>query len=128
MRKVHFGAASFWGSTAVLAGAFGAHFLRETVPERDLETFLTAANYQLFHAILLAVVGLSIPNVRQPNLAIIAGVLLQAGMLLFSGGLYLQATTDFRLKFAPPTGGLCFIAAWVLLGFSAAGTQKAPCL
>jgi len=43
---------------AVLAGAFGAHALRASLPADRLSAFETAARYQMFHALALIVVGL----------------------------------------------------------------------
>jgi uncharacterized membrane protein YgdD (TMEM256/DUF423 family) len=49
-----------------------------------------------------------------------AAIAFLAGILLFSGSLYLLALTGVALLGAiTPLGGLCFIAGWALLAWGA---------
>src|SRR5690554_7730837 len=72
-----------------MAGAFGAHGLRNLVSERGLEVFQTAVSYQMYHALILVVASL-MPVLGLPRklLAVACGFWL-VGILLFSGSLYL---------------------------------------
>ena len=87
---------------AVMAGAFGAHGLRSLVSARGLEVFQTAVTYQIYHSIALVLVWA-------------AGFYL-AGILLFSGSLYLLVLTDLSWPGpVTPIGGACFMVGWALL-------------
>jgi len=96
---------------AVAAGAFGAHALRERLDERMREVFETGARYHLIHAVGLF--GVAWLCSRAAPAAPIAGALMTAGIVLFSGSLYVMALTGVRgLGAVTPIGGLCFLAAW----------------
>lgn len=102
--------------TAVMGGAFGAHALRGMVAERSLEVFQTGVQYQMIHGlglILIAILGAL--NVSRRLLALAAGFLM-AGVLMFSGSLYLLVLTDWRwVGPVTPVGGVCFMVGWVLI-------------
>lgn len=104
---------------AVMAGAFGAHGLRGVVSERGLEVFQTAVTYQIYHAIALIIVAvLSGMGLSRKLLGWAAGFYL-AGILLFSGSLYLLVLTDIRwVGPITPIGGVCFMVGWVLMVMS----------
>ena len=114
--------AAIYGMTAVMIGAFGAHALKEKLTAYQHQIFEKGVQYQFYHvAALLAVFFLSAST--DNKFLVAAGWLFAAGILLFSGSLYLLATRDL-LGFgglAPvlgpitPLGGLCFIAGWLLL-------------
>ncbi|MDX1633577.1 MAG: DUF423 domain-containing protein [Marinobacter sp.] len=103
-----------------MAGAFGAHGLRALVSERSLEIFQTGATYQMYHA--LALCGLSLLSgfhLSRRLLALAAGFM-TAGILLFSGSLYLLVLTATpALGAVTPVGGVCFMIGWGLLVASA---------
>ncbi|HET8848758.1 MAG TPA: DUF423 domain-containing protein [Marinobacter sp.] len=108
------------GLLAVAAGAFGAHGLRGMVSERGLAVFQTAASYQMYHA--LALVGVSLMpalGLSRRLLAACAGAWV-AGMVLFSGSLYLLVLTSTPwLGAITPLGGVSFIIGWALLAAAA---------
>lgn len=110
------------GALAVVAGAFGAHAIAEAVPPQRLETFRTGAHYQLVHSIALVLTGLLME--RFPTrLVRWGGWLFLAGIVLFSGSLYVLVLVDMpALGMITPMGGLALIAAWFAL---AAGAWKA---
>lgn len=123
------GIGSILGALAVAAGAFGAHALRESLEPRMLEIFETGARYHLIHALVLiaaGVVGLH----AKGRAAGIAGWLLTAGVVIFSGSLYALVLTGVRTWGAvTPIGGVLLIAGWVSLavaGFSIQSRQEAP--
>ena len=106
---------------AVVAGAFGAHALRERLTASHLAAFETGARYQMYHALgLLAVAWLS--STVKPGPVAVAGWLMVAGTVLFSGSLYLLALTGASWWGAvTPLGGVCFIAAWLTLAWATLG-------
>lgn len=99
---------------AVALGAFGAHGLKTLLSPQALQTWQTAFEYHIYHAlglILIALLLSSLPKAR------IAGWLMLAGIILFSGSLYLLALSGIKmLGMITPLGGLCFLAAWLWLG------------
>ena len=109
-------AGAFLALVAVMAGAFGAHGLRNLVSERGLEVFQTAVTYQMYHSIALVLLALlAAQGLSRKLLAWSAGFFL-AGILLFSGSLYLLVLTDIRwIGPITPLGGLCFMVGWALL-------------
>lgn len=122
---------SFWlavgacsGFLAVAAGAFGAHALRHSLSPEKLGIFETGARYQMYHALVLCVIGLWGTRLRQPPGTLwtlnASGWFFTAGTLFFSGSLYLLALGGPRwLGPATPIGGVCFLAGWAMLAWSA---------
>lgn len=103
---------------AVAAGAFGAHALAPRITPERLQTFETAVRYQMFHALGLLVLAMLDAGTRE---ATWAGILFVAGVVLFSGSLYLLVLTGVRVFGAiTPLGGVALIAAWVLLAIAGA--------
>ncbi len=98
---------------AVALGAFGAHGLRSTLESRGMiDVWNKAVFYQFIHAVVL----LSLALYGTVNRG--ACWLLLAGILLFSGSLYLLALIpQSRAWMGPvtPVGGLCFLAGWLWL-------------
>lgn len=111
------GYAGLFAGLAVIAGAFGAHSLKQSLSPAMLNVWHTAVNYQMWHALGLGLLALQtkpLPVTRWCSRLFLAGI------GLFSGSLYLLALTDLRwLGMITPAGGLAFIAAWLLLSFSA---------
>ena len=104
---------------AVALGAFGAHALRDRLSPDLLSTFETGVRYHFYHALGLFAVAYA--AARWPGGATTtAGWLLIAGMVLFSGSLYVLALTGVRwLGAITPFGGLAFLAGWVALFWAA---------
>jgi uncharacterized membrane protein YgdD (TMEM256/DUF423 family) len=100
----------------VLLGAFGAHALKASLDAEMLAVYQTALQYHLIHAlgvVLIATLATAQPGWKRLQLA---GWIMVAGVLLFSGSLYLLAISGVRVFGAiTPLGGLCFIAAWGLV-------------
>jgi uncharacterized membrane protein YgdD (TMEM256/DUF423 family) len=120
-------ARTFWmlgcafGFLGVGAGAFGAHALRARVPPDLLAVFETGARYQMYHALALLAVAV-VASRAQTGAASAAGWLFTAGIVLFSGSLYLLALTGTRwLGAITPFGGLCFLAGWLALAAAGRG-------
>jgi uncharacterized membrane protein YgdD (TMEM256/DUF423 family) len=105
-------------AVAVGAGAFAAHGLRERLDARALEVFETGARYQMYHAFAIVLAGLAASSLGRG--AATAGWIFQAGIVLFSGSLYVLALTGIKgLGAITPLGGLAFIAGWLWLAWSA---------
>ncbi|MEZ4366175.1 MAG: DUF423 domain-containing protein [Kofleriaceae bacterium] len=103
---------------AIAAGAFGAHALRDRLDARRLEIFETAARYHLVHAVALVVCG--VLAARELAAAGTAGWILQVGVAIFSGTLYVLALTDARwLGAITPLGGVTMIVGWAYLAWAA---------
>lgn len=108
------------GILAVVLGAFGAHGLKGLVDVEAVQTWQTGVEYQMYHAILLLVLG-SIGPIPEANKKGIFYAIV-SGVVLFSFSIYFLATdtlTSFDFKtigFVTPIGGLLLIVGWVLLG------------
>ncbi|MFH1569988.1 MAG: DUF423 domain-containing protein [Gemmatimonadota bacterium] len=105
---------------AVTLGAFGAHALKGRLSPEDLEIYRTAVLYHFLHALGLIATALAVQHLPEAAAARWAGWALLAGVVLFSGSLYLLVLTGARLLGAvTPLGGAAFIAGWVLLAAAA---------
>lgn len=107
-----FRAAALLGLLGVAMGAFGAHALKPTLAAfNTADLWQTAVFYQLVHA--LALLALAIADRASRLLT----VLWLAGLLCFSGSLYLLAVTELKAYLWPvtPLGGLLLMAGWLLL-------------
>jgi uncharacterized membrane protein YgdD (TMEM256/DUF423 family) len=100
---------------SVAAGAFGAHALKQTLDADMLAVYRTAVEYQFFHSIGLMVVG-ALHKITPRSYHVLAAWAMLAGIIIFPGSLYLLSTTGARwLGMITPIGGLCFLAAWLIL-------------
>ena len=97
---------------AVALGAFGAHALQDRLEPRALEIFDTAVRYQMSHALALVLLAALLPRLH-PGLGLTAGWAFVAGILVFSGSLYLLVATGVgRWGAVTPIGGVAFLVAW----------------
>jgi uncharacterized membrane protein YgdD (TMEM256/DUF423 family) len=119
MDKKIFSAAGFFGMTAIILGAFGAHALKKVLTVDQLATFETGVKYQMYHALFLLFLGLN--HHITPKLKKTILILTISGIIFFSGSIYLLATdslNSFNFKiigFVTPIGGLLLIVAWAIL-------------
>jgi uncharacterized membrane protein YgdD (TMEM256/DUF423 family) len=102
--------AALLGFLGVALGAFGAHGLSEILAKNGrADAWATAVLYHLVHACILAALSLA----RPPRAA---WWLFAAGIIIFSGSLYLLALTNLRwLGAVTPLGGLCLLGGWLAL-------------
>ncbi|RLQ90523.1 DUF423 domain-containing protein [Planomicrobium sp. Y74] len=103
---------------SVAFGAFGAHMLEGRVADKYLDTWQTAVQYQMFHSIGLMVVAVLMSTTLIGPLGSLswAGYLMLAGIIIFSGSLYVLSLTGISILGAiTPIGGLAFIAGWIML-------------
>lgn len=120
MDRLFFFLGSLLAGLSVALGAFGAHALRERLEAGLLANFETGARYQMYHALALLVVAWAITRWPNLNLPVIAGWCFVAGIVLFSGSLYVLSLTGQRwLGAVTPLGGVAFLAGWTCLAFAA---------
>lgn len=118
MVRLFFGIGALAAGLAVVLGAFGAHALEGRVTPERLQTFEIGVRYQMYHALALLFVGWAAG--QWPVGAVHgAGYLFIAGIVIFSGSLYLLVLTDTPwLGAVTPLGGLAFIIGWGLLAWA----------
>ncbi len=105
---------------AVALGAFAAHGLRGKLDAHMMEVFQTGVRYHFFHALGLALIALLAKQYPHSKTLQRAGWLMLAGIMVFSGSLYLLAVSGATwLGMVTPFGGLAFLAAWGLLAWFA---------
>jgi uncharacterized membrane protein YgdD (TMEM256/DUF423 family) len=103
----------------VILGAFGAHGLKNKLTPDLLAVYHTGVEYHLYHALGLILVGVLINQFPQVSGLQLGGWLLLAGIVIFSGSLYVLAISGVRwLGAITPIGGLAFIAGWVWIAWS----------
>jgi uncharacterized membrane protein YgdD (TMEM256/DUF423 family) len=123
MERLWLTSAAVHGFLAVALGAFGAHGLKSKlaalVDGTDrLGWWQTAAQYHLAHALAFGLVAY-VTGRFGGNASNVSGALLHAGIVLFSGSLYVMALTGTRaLGVVTPLGGLCLLGAWLALGLA----------
>lgn len=106
------GVAGLLLATGTVVGALGAHALRGVLDERQLASLDTAVHYQLANALGLLAIGVLMRVGEASALGRIA-VVLVAGVLCFSGGIYLMLAGAPRpLGFVTPVGGVLLICGW----------------
>lgn len=99
----------------VVLGAFGAHALKARLSSDMMAVYHTAIQYHLFHALGLIAVGVLAAWLPGSGYLKWAGWTMLAGIVLFSGSLYLLSVSGIRwLGAITPLGGIAFIVAWVL--------------
>ncbi|WP_346882709.1 DUF423 domain-containing protein [uncultured Algibacter sp.] len=110
--------AALFGMLSVIFGAFGAHALKKTLSNEHLKSFETGIKYQMYHAIVLLILGFNFKNTT-PSIY----WCFTLGILLFSFSIYGLVLTDSKGKklrlLGPvtPIGGLLLVAGWFLLIF-----------
>ena len=101
---------------AVALGAFGAHALKARLTPDMTSVWQTAVQYHAWHALALFALGLLMLHFPERAGLGLAGWLFVAGIVLFSGSLYMLALTGVRgLGAVTPFGGLAFLAGWATL-------------
>lgn len=115
--------AAFFLMTGVALGAFGAHALRGRLSPESLQIYQTGVLYQLIHGLGLFTVAWAASQNAGPGVHR-AGWALSAGIVLFSGSLYLLAVTGERwLGAVTPLGGVAFLSGWAFLAFGRPGAR-----
>ena len=108
-----------FGFSAILLGAFGAHLLKKKLNLQQLQSFETGVKYQMYHAIVLLILGFQLPITSTINNYIVYAFII--GTVLFSFSIYalvLLSANNKKLKFLgpiTPLGGLFLALGWGLL-------------
>ncbi len=116
---------AFIGAITVGLGAFGAHALKAILSATALTTYETGVRYQFYHCIALILVGIIYQAFPSKWLRW-SGNLFIAGIVLFSGSLYLLSLLEpgYRWMGAiTPFGGLSFILGWLFLAVGVASKK-----
>ena len=121
MTRFFLSIAAILGGLAVAAGAFATHGLKDSLSERALEIFDTAARYQMYHALALMFVALLLSGSEAAqSILTVAGLAFITGTVLFSGSLYGLSVTGMKgLGAITPLGGVAFIIGWVCIAIAA---------
>ena len=113
MRRVFLVCGSINALLAVALGAFGAHGLQHIASSESIQTWHTAAQYQFYHALALLIIAMLLADYPKAKLA---GQLMLAGIVLFSGSLYVLVLSQIKILGAiTPVGGVCFLLGWLWL-------------
>lgn len=106
-------------AAGILLGAFGAHGLETTLDAHQMEIFKTAVFYQIVNALGLILIGVLSLQAPSRSKLFPTGAFLTAGILLFSGSLFLIAVNGMTgLALVTPVGGICLVAGWIFLIFT----------
>ena len=119
MDRLFFALGAIAAFIGVGLGAFAAHGLKSRIDANLLATFEIGVRYHMYHA--LALLGVAWASTKWPNgFTTSAGWLFVAGIVVFSGSLYVLALTGVRwLGAITPLGGLAFLAGWLCLAWNA---------
>lgn len=110
---------AIFGLTAVIFGAFGAHLLKKKLTQDQLQSFETGVKYQMYHAIILLLLGFQLNDKTTINNYIIYAFI--TGVILFSFSIYglvISSANNKKIKILgpiTPLGGLFLIIGWALL-------------
>ena len=113
---------SILGGLAVILGAFGAHALKKILNEEQLKSFETGVKYQMYHAIVLLLVGFNFKLETSSEKYMVYSFII--GILLFSFSIYglvISSAKNRKLRFLgpiTPLGGLLLVVGWCLLFYS----------
>lgn len=115
MDRFFFAAASISAFLAVALGAFGAHGLKARLTPEMLDIFEVGVRYHMYHSFGLLAVAWASAHWPQSG-ANTAGWFFLAGIVIFSGSLYILSLTGLRwLGAITPIGGVAFLIGWILL-------------
>ncbi|MEG9328747.1 DUF423 domain-containing protein [Salinimicrobium catena] len=111
-------AGGIYGALAVVFGAFGAHGLKKILSAEQLKSFETGVKYQMYHALLLILIGVIFPfSGFSQNLM---GWFFILGVFFFSFSIYglvISAARGRKMAFlgpVTPLGGLLLVMGWIL--------------
>jgi len=108
-----------FGLLAIILGAFGAHLLKKKLNQEQLQSFETGVKYQMYHAIILVVLGFNFKDNSSLNTSIFYVFII--GIILFSFSIYglvISSSKNKKIKILgpiTPIGGLFLVLGWLLL-------------
>jgi len=121
MSKTFFMIGSLFGAVGVALGAYGAHGGAKLIElHQAVITYGKASRYNIYHAFALLAVAWALDRwPEQKKLLSSAGWLLVAGIVLFSGSLYIRSLTGINFGYITPAGGISFVGGWLLMAWAA---------
>lgn len=111
MSKTAYISGALLGLLGVILGAMAAHALEKTLSPDLLDSFETAVRFQMYHALLLIILGLILEKHSHKTLNLAVYMVL-VGTILFSGSIFLLVLTPVKLGIVTPIGGTILIAGW----------------
>ena len=108
-----------FGFSAILLGAFGAHLLKKKLNTEQLQSFETGVKYQMYHAVVLLILGFQLNTKVSINNYIVYAFVI--GIILFSFSIYglvISSANNKKIKLLgpiTPLGGLFLALGWGLL-------------
>lgn len=128
MKEVVLICGGIFGTLAVIFGAFGAHGLKKYLDPDQLKSFETGVKYQMYHALMLILIGVIFPFVGySQNLMAWFFIL---GVFFFSFSIYglvLSSARDRKMAFlgpVTPLGGLLLVMGWILFTVNVASVLE----
>ena len=110
---------AFFGMTAIIFGAFGAHALKKIMSPEQLSSFETGVKYQMYHALVLLMLSFNMNLDTSIEKYMVYCFIL--GTVLFSFSIYglcISTAKGNKWKFlgpVTPLGGLLLVVGWALL-------------
>lgn len=125
MNKNFFIIGAILGGLAVAIGAYGAHGGAKYMTAETAITFSKAVKYQMHHALALLIVALAyLQFPKQKKLLTFSAYSFLAGIIFFSGSLYLIVFAKIPMGYVTPFGGIFFMLGWFFLAFAAFKSKK----
>jgi uncharacterized membrane protein YgdD (TMEM256/DUF423 family) len=119
-KKIYFWSAIL-GALAVIIGAFGSHFLKTRLTQKDLEIFQTGVQYHFYHVGALFISGILYKSYHHSFFSY-AAYCFGIGILFFSFSLYIMKLTTLTtegeekwLSYFTPFGGFFFLTGWIFI-------------
>jgi len=121
MSRIFFMLGSLFGAIGVSLGAYGAHGGARLIElHQAVITYGKASRYNMYHAFALLAIAWALNHwPGQSKFLTAAGWLQVAGIVLFSGSLYIQSLTGIRFGYITPAGGVSFVGGWLLMAWAA---------
>lgn len=125
MQRTYLIIGSILSMIGVGIGAFGAHLLEPIIGTALMQTFKTGVEYHFVHTLAILIVAVLAGVIGESSLLRWAGRLFTAGVIIFSGSLYVLSITGIKVLGAiTPIGGVFFIAGWLMLAIAGAKYGK----
>ena len=107
---------SIFMALAVVFGAFGAHIIQDMLTPERFQVYQTGVEYHFYHALGLLLLGAVSFHISDSKWISRSGIAFIAGIIIFSGSLYILTLTDTGwLGAVTPLGGVAFILGWIFL-------------
>lgn len=107
-----------YGAVGIVLGAFGAHGLKKVLTGDQLKSFETGVRYQMYHALMLLILGQIFPITGFSQTLMAWFFILGVSFFSFSiYGLIWSSAAGRKAAFlgpVTPLGGLLLVMGWVL--------------